>query len=110
MKNILLILLMVIFSAGIFSCNDMASAETGKKTMDTNKLYEKYKHMVTEGDGCVPCIDCAALALAMTYNTPNEVALSKQKLVNYYKENGEIPCPELLPGLKEEIALMANSK
>lgn len=101
---------MVFFSAGIFSCNSTANAETGKKALNTDKLYEKYKHMVTEGDGCIPCIDCAALALAMTYDTPDEVALSKQKLVNYYKENGKIPCPELLPELKEEIALMANSQ
>ncbi len=97
-------------SVGFFSCNGTANAEKIKKVQNTDQLYEKYKQLVTEGDGCVPCVDCAALALAMTYNTPKEIAASKKKLLVYYKENGKIPCPELFPELKEGIALTANSE
>ncbi len=108
MRNIILISLISIFSFGIFSCDT-----TGKKAdaIDgTDLLYEKYKNMVTEGEGCVACIDCASLALAITYNTQDEVVLSKKKLLEYYKENGSIPCPELLPELRQEIALVTEAE
>ncbi len=108
MRNILLIILVLVFSIGIISCN--AVDKKANTIQNADQLYEKYKNMVTEGDGCVACIDCAALALAISYDTKNEITLSKAKLVEYYKQNGTIPCPELMPELGEEIALVSGTE
>ncbi len=108
MKNILLIISISIFSFGIFSCG---TTEKKAETIEgADLLYEKYKNMVTEGEGCAPCIDCASLALAITYDTHEEIVVSKNKLLKYYKENGSVPCPELLPELKQEVALVMGSE
>jgi len=80
-----------------------------KTIENADQLYEKYKNMVTEGEGCEPCIDCAALALAISYDTEKEITISKEKLLNYYNKNGSIPCPELLPELNTELALIVDS-
>ena len=102
MRNIIIIVIFV-FSFGIVSCGTIEKDDNSD--LKTELLYEKYKNMVTEGEGCAACIDCAALALAITYETEDEILDSKQKLFEYYKENGVIPCPELLPELKQEMAL-----
>jgi len=108
MKNILLIISISIFSFGIFSCG---TTEKKAETIEgADLLYEKYKNMVTEGEGCEVCIDCASLALAITYDTQDEADASRKILIDYYNENGTIPCPELLPELKKEIALVADTE
>jgi len=84
--------------------------EKANTIQGTDQLYEKYKKMVTEGEGCAACVDCAALALAISYDTKKEIAVSKAKLIKYYNENGTIPCPELVPELKEEIVLNTESE
>ena len=111
MRNILLIVLGFVFSIGVISCNAIEKKDKKANTIQgADQLYYKYKNMVTEGDGCVACIDCATLALAISYDTQDEIAKSKEKLVQYYKVNGTIPCPELIPELKKEIALIAGSE
>ncbi|MEN8119519.1 MAG: hypothetical protein ABFS35_04205 [Bacteroidota bacterium] len=111
MRNLVLIFLVSFFSVGIFSCSIIEKKEKKANTIQgADKLYEKYKNMVSEGDGCVACVDCAALALAISYDTKNEIKESKAKLMNYYKQNGTIPCPELIPELNKEIALIAESE
>ncbi len=111
MRNILLIVLGIFFSITVISCNTIEKENTKANTIQgADKLYEKYKNMVAEGDGCIACVDCAALALAISYDTQNEIAASKTKLVEYYKQNGTIPCPELMPELGEEMALVSGTE
>lgn len=111
MRYILLIVLGFVFSVGIISCNAIEKKDKKANTIQgADQLYEKYKNMVTEGEGCIACVDCAALALAISYDTHTEIAVSKAKLTEYYKQNGTIPCPELMPELNKEIALIAGSE
>ena len=111
MRNILLIVLGFVFSVVIFSCNAIENKDKDANTIQgADQLYEKYKNMVTEGEGCAACVDCAALALAISYDTQNEIAANKAKLIEYYKQNGNIPCPELIPDLNKELALIVGSE
>lgn len=104
MKSIFIILLGVFVWASVSSCGNVSRKNTADKHVKAQKLYEKYKTMITEGDGCAPCVDCASLALAISYNTKEEITASKKKLIEYYKKHGSIPCPELVPELKEIVA------
>jgi hypothetical protein len=104
MKGIIVILFGMFLWASISSCGAASGKNSVDKHLKAQQLYEKYKNMITEGDGCVPCVDCAALALAISYDTKDEVSVSKKKLIEYYKKNGTIPCPELVPELKEIVA------
>ena len=111
MRNILVIFLAIFFSVSVISCNLLQKDNTKADTnQGADKLYEKYKNMITEGDGCIACVDCATLALAISYDTQSEVATSKAKLIKYYKKNGTIPCPELVPEISKEIALVTELK
>ena len=111
MKNIIVAFLsLFILSFTISSCNNVADKSLAIQKDKAQQLYEKYKNMITEGDGCVPCADCAALALAISYNTKDEINASKQKLIKYYKETGSVPCPELIPELKETVAQEIGNK
>ena len=111
MRNILLTILISIFSVAIFSCSTTKKNDEKAKTIQSAKLlYGKYRNMVTEGEGCEACIYCAALSLAISYDTEDEIFLSKKTLLNYYNKNGTIPCPELMPELKKETALVAGSE
>ncbi len=104
MKRIFIILFGVFVWASVSSCGDASGKNLADKHLKAQKLYEKYKSMITEGDGCSACVDCAALALAISYDTKDEISASKKKLIEYYKKNGNIPCPELVPELKEIVA------
>ncbi len=104
MKNIVITLVsLFILTFVLSSCSDAVSSPEMQKDK-AQQLYEKYKSMISEGDGCVPCVDCAALALAISYGTKDEIQSSKQKLIKYYKKTGSVPCPELVPELKESLA------
>ena len=108
MKKFLVVFAGIIFLSVFLSSCNAVSDNTATKKIDTQQLYEKYKTMITEGEGCIPCVDCAALALAINYNTREEIIASKKKLIEYYKKNGEIPCPELVPEVKKEVARLSK--
>ncbi|MCF6240380.1 MAG: hypothetical protein L3J74_03425 [Bacteroidales bacterium] len=104
MRHLFIILFGVFVWASVSSCGDASGKNAADKHLKAQELYEKYKAMITEGNGCVPCADCASLALAISYDTKDEISVSKKKLIEYYKKNGTIPCPELVPELKEIVA------
>jgi len=107
MKKIVGVFIGIAFFLVLGACSNVKEKSTAKK-IDAQQLYEKYKDMITEGDGCVPCVDCAALALAISYDTKDEIKNSKKKLIEYYHKNGKIPCPELLPELKQDVAQISQ--
>ena len=109
MRKLAILLLGVFIFAGMVSCTQKDKNKV-QKSQKAQQLYEKYKTMITEGNGCEPCIDCAALALAISYDTSEEITLRKKNLTEYFKKNGKIPCPELVPELKQNVAQVQNEK
>ena len=107
MKNLTTFIIALISVTILFSCSTQPHSAHIEKYIGSDSLYLKYKTMLIEKDNCTACSDCAAMALAISYGIDDEITENHAKLVKYYEENGEIPCPELLcdkDKLKQKVA------
>ena len=101
MKYLFIFAVLVLVSASLFSCSEKTHSTHIKQKIDTDSLYIKYKTMIGDSSNSPACVDCAAMALAISYDMDEEITKSHEKLVEYYKQNGSVPCPELLCNTKK---------
>jgi len=109
MKNLFIFTISALIALSLFSCSEKSHSSNIKQDLNTDSLYVKYKNMVSDSSNSPACVDCAAMALALSYGMDEEVAKNNEKLVKFYMENGSVPCPELLCN-KENKAQLSKTK
>ncbi|MEN8119459.1 MAG: hypothetical protein ABFS35_03895 [Bacteroidota bacterium] len=90
------IIIIGIIALSLFSCSSKPHSAHIEKYVSSDSLYVRYKNMISDTINCTACVDCAAMALAISYGIDEEISENHEKLAQYFKEHGDIPCPELL--------------
>ncbi len=98
MKPIFNFIILTIILFGIYKFRYTNNEHFGyiKNNLNTDSLFIKYKSMIKNDTNMVVCMNCASMALALSYNNEEEIIENYEKLLKYYKEYGYVPCPELI--------------
>lgn len=109
MKKLLPFITVGIVALSLFSCSSKPHSAHIRTHVSSDSLYVKYKTMIGNNIDCDACVDCAAMALAISYGIDEEINENHAKLVKYYEEHGDIPCPELLCDKERSKQVIRNN-